>query len=71
MLESLSSTEQLNTKKKRKDTRHTFVFKASWRGTAKFIKLKAKSYEEAEERAYKRKDIQGCMDLTFIEERVV
>lgn len=47
----------------------TYVFKASWRATAKLIKVQADNAEEAWEKAYKRKDILGCMDLTLIEER--
>lgn len=46
--------------------RHTYIFRASWRSTALIILVEAVDEETAFDRAYRRKDIKGCLDLTLI-----
>lgn len=47
----------------------TYIFRASWRATAKTIKLNATSEEKAFQKALRRKDTRGCTDLTLLEVR--
>ena len=49
--------------------KHTFIFRASWASTAKFIKIEARTEDEAFDKAYHRRDIVGCIDLVLIRER--
>ena len=46
----------------------TYVFKAIWRSTALLIKVEARSLAEAEAKAAKRKDVQGCFEITLVKE---
>ena len=49
--------------------KHTFIFKASFRSTAVWIKVTAADEDEAWEKAVKRREVKGCTDLIFVEER--
>jgi hypothetical protein len=41
----------------------TYIVKASWRSTAKLLKVQAKDRNEALEKASRRRDIEGYLDL--------
>ena len=66
--EGLDLTNDPKHDKLRKSTK-TFVFRASWGSTAKMIKVIAADESEAWEKAIKRRDIKGCLDLTLESER--
>ena len=48
---------------------NVYVFKASWRDTAKFITVEAINEESAWLKANKRKDVVGCITLALSEVR--
>lgn len=56
-----------------KKVQHEWVFKASWRATAVRLVVLARTYEEAEEKAWKvvrkMEGGQDCMDLQFVNMR--
>lgn len=54
---------------KPKPPSRTFVFKAVWHATSLLIKVDAEDEEEAFDKAAKRRDTRGCLNLIQLSER--
>lgn len=53
----------------RKSKKQTFVFKASWPSTCKLIKVVASDEDVALIKAYKRRDVKGCLEIKLVRSR--
>lgn len=46
--------------------KHTFVFKAIWPSTMKLIKVEASDEDVAFDKAFKLKELKGCLQLKLM-----